>query len=568
VVSPVISFFLLPNEFVDYAKSVITASFSCSNFYFWRHSGYFDWPTSKPLLHTWSLAIEEQFYILFPIFLLVTRRFFAKWLKHGVVILFFASFAASAAMVYSKPTTAFYMPYTRAWELLIGTVISLGFFPRIRSMLIRDGIALLGIAMIGYAVLRYSSRTPFPGLAALVPCIGSALVIGVGESGSTLVSKALSWRPMVFVGLISYSLYLWHWPVIVLNDLGLSGNFAFVPHKWAFVLLLQKSNKAMVVLVSFVLAVLSWRFVERPFRSRPRRIERRPVFALTGAAMVALSLCSGAVIYASGFQGRFPRRAVQVASFRPAPDGVSGQLGDCVITDDNQAAVFANSRCLQSTSGKPPYLLFGDSHAAALWNALKTLLPNSNVTLAAAWGCSPALHGRLGCKRMMDFMFRNYLLSHAIRGLILEARWRSEDLNGVGEIVTWAKAKGIPVIVFGPVVEYDAPLPRLLAYSIAWNKPNLAEQHRLPYSSVVDTQIRNLAENQWHVSYISLYQVTCEGDRCLEYADEENGIPLMKDGDHLSEDGSRLLVRRLVGLGELDCLDDKLLSARQVLYHQ
>jgi peptidoglycan/LPS O-acetylase OafA/YrhL len=572
VVSPVISCFLLPNEFVDYAKSVITATFSCSNFYFWRHSGYFDSPMSKPLLHTWSLAIEEQFYILFPIFLLVTRRLVAKGLKHSVVILLFSSLAASVATVNYNLTTAFYMPYTRAWELLIGTVISLGFFPRVRPVLVRNGMTLLGIAMIGYSVLRYSSRTPFPGLAALVPCVGSALIIGAGESGSTLVSKALSWRPMVFIGLISYSLYLWHWPVIILNDLGLSGNFAFVPHTWAFVLLLQKSNKAMVVLVSFVLAVLSWRFVERPFRSRPRRIERRPVFALTGAVMVVLFLCSVAVIHASGFQGRFPRRAVQIASFRPPPEPISGKLGDCVITDDNQATVFTNSQCLRGAPGKATYLLLGDSHAAALWDALKTSLPSSNVALAAAWGCSPSIHGRLGdarlCKQMMDFIFQNYLLAHAIQGLILEARWRSEDLNGVSEIVTWAKAKGISVIVFGPVVEYDSPLPRLLAYSIAWNNPNLAQQHRLPYSPVVDSQMRNLAENRWHVFYASIYQATCEGDRCLEYADENKGIPLMIDGDHLSEEGSRLLVRRLFRLGELDCLNDKLLTARQILYHQ
>jgi hypothetical protein len=155
---------------------------------------------------------------------------------------------------------------------------------------------------------------------------------------------------------------------------------------------------------------------------------------------------------------------------------------------------------------------------------------------------------------MMDFVFQKYLPSNAIQALLLEARWRSKDLDGVGEIVTWARARGMPVIVFGPVAEYDAPLPRLLAYSIAWNRPNLAQQHRLPYSPIVDEQMRNLAESRWHVFYVSLYQATCGSDRCLEYADEKNGIPLLKDGDHLSEDGSRLLVRRLFRLRKLDCL--------------
>ena len=568
--SAVISFFLVPNELIDYAKSVVATTASSPNFYFWQHSGYFDAPMSKPLLHTWSLAVEEQFYILFPIFLLIGRRLFAQWLKYGVVILLFASLAASVATLHYNATTAFYMPYTRAWELLVGTVLSLGFFPRLRLVWVRNGFALLGIGMISYSVLRYSPDTPFPGLAAVLPCVGSALIIGSGESGSTLVGKALSWRPMVFIGLISYSLYLWHWPVIILNDLGMSPNFgAFAPHGWAFVSLMQKINRPMVALVGFVLAVLSWRFVERPFRnSHSRRIERGPLFALAVSVTVVLLLSSATAIYASGFPKRFPPRAVQVASFRPPPDSMIGQLGDCVITEGNRTSVFHNADCLPWAPEKETYLLLGDSHAVALWDGLRTLLPNSNVVLAAAWGCSPSIHPEayrehLGevsplCIDLMQFIFQKYLTTHTIQGLFVQARWKSKDLDGVGEVVTWAKARAIVPVVFGPVAEYDAPLPRLLAYSIAWNKPNLAQQHRLAYSPVVDEQMQNLAENSWHVLYVSLYRAACQSGRCLEYADEQDEIPLLKDGDHLSEAGSIFLVRRLSRLGELDGFNDKL----------
>ena len=560
--SIVLSFFLLPNELVNYAKSAIAATLSSSNFYFWQHSGYFDSPTSNPLLHTWSLGIEEQFYILFPLFLVVTRRFFPQRLKLAVVVLFVASLGASEVTLHYNATTAFYMPYSRAWELLLGTIISLGFFPRFRMGLTRNAVTLVGIGMVGYSCFRYGPHTPFPGLAALIPCIGSALIIGAGESGSSLVGKVLSWRPIVFVGLISYSLYLWHWPIIVLNSLGLSVNISHVvPQRWTFLLLSQTSNKLIQLLVSFGLAVLSWRFVERPFRSYPRRIERRPLFAFSAAVVVVLVVSLCAVIYARGFQGRLPGRAVQVASFL-SPPGAStlGQLGDCVITEGNQATVFDDSHCLQTTPGKENYLLLGDSHAGSLWEGLKTSLPGANVALAAVWGCRPSIHSEDGplCKQMMDFIFQEYLPSHAIQALLLEARWYSKDLNGVSEIVDWAKANGLMVVVFGPVAEYDAPLPRLLAYSIAWNKPNLAQQHRASYSPVMDAQMRNLAENSWHVRYVSLYLATCESDRCLEYADQENGIPLLNDADHLTEGGSRLLVSRLVRLGELDWLDYRL----------
>lgn len=561
VVSTLISFFLLPNELIEYAKSVIAAATSTSNFYFWQHSAYFDSPMSNPLLHTWSLAVEEQFYILFPVFLVITRRLFPQQLKHGVVILFLTSLVASEWALHFNATTAFYMPYTRAWELLLGTIISLGFFPRLRMPLMRNALTLLGIGMIAYSAFRYSERTPFPGLAAMVPCIGSALIIGVGESGSSFVGRMLSLRPIVFVGLISYSLYLWHWPIIILDSMGLSPNFnAIVSHRWAFLLLSQTSNKAMEVLISFGLAILSWRFVERPFRSYPLRIKSRPLFALSGAITAALLLFSGVVIHAHGFERRFPARAVQVASFLSPPGASSlGQLGDCVINMENRTTVFNDNHCLETASGKETYLLLGDSHAGSLWNGLKNALPDSNVPLAAVWGCRPSIHSEDGplCKQMMDFIFQKYLPSHPTQGLLLEARWYSKSLKGIGEIVVWAKTHGIPVIVFGPVAEYDAPLPRLLAYSIAWNRPNLAQQHRVAYSPVMDAQMQNLAENTWHVLYVSLYQATCKNDYCLEYADEKNGVPLLNDADHLSEGGSKLLVNRLSGLGELDSLKYK-----------
>jgi peptidoglycan/LPS O-acetylase OafA/YrhL len=559
VVGAVISFFLLPGEFVDYAKSVLAATLSASNFYFAQHSGYFDSPTSHPVLHTWSLAVEEQFYILFPIFLILTRRLFERWLKHAVVILLFISLAASVATLHYSPTAAFYMPWTRAWELLMGTVISVGLFPRLRVGWVRNAVTLLGIGLIAYSVLRYTEQTPFPGLAAVIPCLGSALIIGAGESGSTLIGKVLSWRPVAFIGLISYSLYLWHWPVIVLNGLGLSVNLgAVVPHRLAFLLVSQKGSKLIELLLSLVLGILSWRFVERPFRSYPRRIERKWLLALSGTVMTILLLSSGAIIYASGFPGRFPASAVEVASFLTPPGASNlGQLGDCVITNENRTTVFDNSSCLRSVSGKANYLLLGDSHAGALWNGLKTALPNSSVSLAAVWGCRPSIHldGTALCNQMRDFVFQKYLPAHPIQGLLVEARWYSKDLEGVGEIAAWAKAHSISVVVFGPVAEYDAPLPRLLAYSIAWNKPSLPQQHRLPYSPVMDAEMLDLAQNAWHVPYISLYQATCDVDRCVEYADAQNQIPLLTDTDHLSPDGSRLLVDRLLRLGDLDCLN-------------
>jgi len=553
--SIVASFYLLPTEFVDFAKSLLAAATSSSNFYFWKHSGYFDSPTSSPLLHTWSLAVEEQFYILFPIFLVAVRRFFPERLRVAVVVLFFASLVTSAVMVRIDAVTAFYMPYTRAWELLLGTILSLDMFPRLQSVFMRNVATLGGIALILYSVLTYNTHTEFPGLTALPPCIGSMLIIGAGEFGPSLVSSVLSWRPFVFIGLISYSLYLWHWPVIILHEMGLSVNLqSLLPLSYANKLSAFRFDMYMEIVISFVLAILSWRFVERPFRSRPLRVGRRSLFALSAAAMVAVIAFSGAVIFAGGFKGRFPPASVKVASYLASHDaGSFGRVGSCFITDSSRSSVLDNDLCLRTVAGKRNYLLVGDSLAGALWSGLSSTLPDDHILLASVSNCKPFVHpvGSADCKKEMGFIFQTYLPTHTIQALLLEGRWKPENMNDLTETIAWAKLHQLPVIVFGPVPEYDAPLPRLLAYSIAWHEPGLANRHRVASRGVVDAQMQSLAASTWHVPYISLYQAICNGEDCVEYADAAHEVPLMNDIGHLNEFGSALIVRRLIDRGEL-----------------
>jgi peptidoglycan/LPS O-acetylase OafA/YrhL len=558
VFSIVASFLLLPTEFVDFANSLLAAITSCSNFYFWQHSGYFAALISTPLLHTWSLAVEEQFYILFPIFLVLVRRFFPQRLRTAVVVLFFLSLLASAVIVPYSVTTAFYMPYTRAWELLLGTILSLGMFPRLESNLLRNVAAFIGMGLIFYSVLFYSVDTPFPGLAALVPCLGSVLIIGAGEIGPSLVGRVLSWRPVVFIGLISYSLYLWHWPVIVVHTLGLSINVdSVLPHRIAAHLPPLRFDMMLEIVESFFLAILSWRFIERPFRSRPLRITRRPLFALSAAVMCLMIAFSGCVIFAGGFPGRFPPQSARIASFLARPiAGDLGPGGNCFEADSSPAAMLGNDRCLGLVQGKKNYLLIGDSHAATIWSGLQSSLPEDHFLLVSISNCVPAVHagGASDCRKGMNYIFQTYLLSHAVEGLLLEARWKPNDMAGLTETVDWARRRHLPVMVLGPVQDYDAPLPRLLAYSIAWNKPGLAGEHRLAISAVIDAQMQSLAESTWHVPYISLYKAICNADGCTEYADAAHDVPLVNDSGHFNDMGSALIVRRLIDRGELSDL--------------
>ncbi|HEY4395835.1 MAG TPA: acyltransferase, partial [Polyangia bacterium] len=185
-VTPLAYRWLLPKELVEYGRSLLAANFSASNFYFWQQSGYFDSPASKPLLHTWSLGVEEQFYIALPILLVLLRRYAPRRTATWLVTLGAASLAVSAVGAYRSPVSAYFLMPSRAWELLLGTIIALDGFPRLRSAVVRHIAGLVGLALVLVPCHLYQSSTPFPGLAALVPCAGTGLIIAAGRDGPNL----------------------------------------------------------------------------------------------------------------------------------------------------------------------------------------------------------------------------------------------------------------------------------------------------------------------------------------------------------------------------------------------
>jgi len=556
VSSVVAVIYLLPAELVDYAKSMLAATGSASNVYFWQHSGYFDSLTSKPLLHTWSLAVEEQFYISFPLFLLIVRRFFPQRLRTAVVLLFFSSLVTSIVVVSWNQDTAFYMPYTRAWELLLGTMLSLRIFPGLKSAWLRNLATLLGIGMITWSVLSYSPDTLFPGLSALVPCVGSALIIWAGEAGSSIVGAVLSWRPTVFIGLISYSLYLWHWPVIMFRQTGMLIGISAI--KWGRHSTLLSSHRfdmLVEVSLSLLIATLSWKLIECPFRTGRLRLSGRPLFACACGVMAILLASASWMVLSGGFKGRFPVKALQVASAIDAKEERrSMRTGTCFITTEEHFEQYNYDTCLREDKSKKNYLLVGDSHSAMLWSALASALQHSNIMQASTAACEPTLVplGSDNCRKMMAYIFQHYLPTHPIQGVFVAGRWERKNLGSLTELIWWAKQHQLPVIVFGPVPEYDAPLPRLLAYSIAWTKPGLPSQHLDAGSKLLDAEMQRIAESTWHVPYISLYREICGAAGCVEYADAAHRIPLMGDDNHLSPLGASFIVQRLVDKGELN----------------
>jgi peptidoglycan/LPS O-acetylase OafA/YrhL len=348
------TFLLLPGDLNDLVKSATAQVCLSANFYFWRHSGYFAGPSElKPLLHTWSLAVEEQFYLGFPILLMVCRRLSRRRLQIVLSVLVMLSFTLSVWGSYAKPSASFYLLPTRAWELLVGALLATLSRGRGRSGWMMETCSWFGLAMILYTFWVYSSATRFPGANAFVPCAGTALVIWSNSPGPTWIGRLLSLGPVVFLGLISYSLYLWHWPIL-----------AFIRYRMGEHTALWVRVAAMVA--SFALACLSWRYVEVPFRRRANGIPRRLVFASVLTTSAAFLLFCTMVWRLNGLPGRFSEEVVRFAQGDDFPFELQSAGVKQLETDSLPVLGCLSAR-------QYSFLLWGDSHAMPVASALHDL---------------------------------------------------------------------------------------------------------------------------------------------------------------------------------------------------
>jgi peptidoglycan/LPS O-acetylase OafA/YrhL len=414
VASAMALFVMLPPDLARLGLSVVAAALFAGNFYFWaqRLNYLQDWPDLEPLLHTWSLAIEEQFYLLFPLFVLVALRFFKRldWAFAGVAL---ASLALSVALSTTHPRAAFYGSPSRAWELLLGAWLAVTNIKNLVPSRVIPALQWAGLALIAAAAVTYDRFTVFPGWAALVPCAGAALLIAWCDFGSRIVSS-LSHPLLVWIGLISYPLYLWHWPLLVLARIELLREP--VPHE-----------VALIYATAAVLAAGTWHYLEKPIRARNGLAPARLLF---GSAAAATCL---AVAVGGGLRATQDRRSPPptVARMLAAAKDFSPSRAACHNWNRVGPAQFVE--CVIGEKGRPKldFALWGDSHGGAVAAAVDAVgreIAQKGLQLTSD-NCVPLLNTQVFHNgAMTDCEARNeaafaLLKQHGIRRVMLIGAW-------------------------------------------------------------------------------------------------------------------------------------------------
>lgn len=412
-----------PRDMKDFSQSIIAALTFSSNILFWLESGYFDTTAElKPLLHTWSLAVEEQFYIFFPLFIILTWRLGKNWVLVILIIIALMSLGLAHWGVYIKPAPTFYLLPTRGWEILLGSLLAFYsyYVPGLKvSLTVRQLLCFFGLFCIVFSVFFFDKGTPFPSLYTLVPTMGTAVLIIFMKD--TFVSQLLSNRFVVGLGLISYSAYLWHQPL-----------FAFA--KYRSLSELSPSIMGLLTLMTLCLAVLTWKYIECPFR-KGRRISRRD--ALGGFAFISILLISFGISgnNTNGFESRFNFLDSINNSF-----GMSERKDECF--DKNLVHDVDDWFCILGNKAQEiSFVVVGDSHALAMLDAFDVAAKNEKKSGAftGASGCTPFLdiyalrsdQDERDC-HALNLRVYNFIVANNISKIYLVARWSYYTDGGYG----------------------------------------------------------------------------------------------------------------------------------------
>jgi peptidoglycan/LPS O-acetylase OafA/YrhL len=521
---------MLPSQLKDFAQSLVAVVFFASNVLFWREDGYFAAAAElKPLLHTWSLAVEEQYYLLFPIFLLVLWRFGRQRVFWSVVAVAVLSLLLAEWGWRNKPSANFYSAPTRAWELLAGSICA--FMTVGRAQRSSNVLSALGLALIVFAIFAYNDSTPFPSVYALVPVVGAALVI-IFAAQETWVARLLSLRGFVGIGLISYSAYLWHQPL-----------FAFARLRS----ITEPSHTFMAALaaVSLLLAWATWYWVERAFRKRanPLLVTRRSVFSASGAVGAVFVAVGLAGHVGKGLEWRFIGEEIQLLRTAvPSP-----MRSECHFGRNHDISNFVFCEYLD---GEANTAVYGNSHAVELAFGLAEELNRVGRSIAhfSISGCEPgyARETEEYCDTFYHRALQEVVGNDEFENVVLAYRAEGVDESGARAIVNLAnflsqQGKNVVLVVQAPTLERD--ISHYIQYAFATRISDVSAREREEWLAINQRIYAALVDLDASVHIVDLADHFCDASTCFAV---RNYRALYFDDDHMSVSGARLVAKEII----------------------
>ena len=520
---------MLPNQMKDFSQSLVAVSLFASNILFWRESGYFAAAAEeKPLLHTWSLAVEEQFYVLFPIFLILAWRFGKNRVFWMIVAMAAISLLLSEWGWRNKATANFYLAPTRAWELFAGSIAA--FVVQKQGVQKNNPLAIFGLAAIIFSIFFFDETTPFPSVYALVPVLGVVLLVLYADK-ETLAAKLLSTKSFVGIGLISYSAYLWHQPL------------------FAFARIRSLEHPSSIIMLglsvcSVLLAYISWRYVETPFREKST-IGKIKLFSYS---------CLGAILFIvlgfighkfDGFSDRYVSYQLEILKWEEYPRENAYREGDCFLRPEQDFQEFKD----ECTYGDVSLLIWGDSHAAALASGWKHIEPIHQLTASA---CPPILErnfsSRPHCKKINTYV-AEVISDRQYSTVVLHANWKNRSKDEIQDLIgTIRKLETLGVekiYLVGGVPQFSPSLPQRLL--TARQDISEIEFIRSPQTFIThqDENLKTATANTKAV-FLNVIDFLCPENACKATHNFDNVVyPLAWDYGHLTEGGAVYVARTL-----------------------
>jgi peptidoglycan/LPS O-acetylase OafA/YrhL len=553
---------LIPNEFKALGKHALAGSAFVSNFAFWFEAGYFDASaTSKPLLHLWSLAIEEQFYLFWPFTLYALHRWGRATIR-WILVLLTVSLVFNLWLVRHDLNAAFYNPLARFWEMMMGATLAAMHVKKIfaadllpnrlkhLNFIGPQWLTTAGATLLALVLIRLNPECRFPGWWAFVATLGTCLMIAAGKEG-WFNRYVLSSKPMVWIGLISYPLYLWHWPLL---------SFAHIRNG------AQPSDHVQWQWVgaSFLLAWLTYLLVERPIRFGVLKNKRFVTLLLCGS--IAGTAAAGyAVQVKEGFPGRFPSLLSTLLSKGGRDAIVDGWREDSCVLDFNIPPTAYKPLCVEEKR-RPLVFIWGDSHAGSLYPGFKALQDSGKYEFGigqrAGAICPPVLgiDPRPMCAAINNDTIR-VIRETVPEIVILYAWWHEEKVHGryydmykLEATVAEIKKAGVKrIILLGAVPYWKEDLPQILLKVARQgggikNPPlRLGEEYLDPWVRAATNEMRARSAAMG-IEFISGMDFFCNKQGCLTRMSENASEPLSYDYGHLTVPAVTYYVQRLAPL--------------------